>query len=351
MKKVLLDLRDINHVTCGFGQIAKNYAKLYSQYQPEGIKFVFLLPKHFNETLGENIEQVNVRPKLNKHCPWTLPKVDLWHSIHQQQQTRRIYGDTKYVLTIHDLNFMTEKNRLRQLKHLLILQHRINQADAVVAISHYVAEQVKKHLNLKGRDIRVIYNGVERIDHSESCKPSFTSERPFFFTIGQIRRKKNFHILLDVMKSFPEHDLFICGDDHFDYADEIRRKIEEQQLKNVFLTGPIKQEEKVWLYKNCDAFLFPSMCEGFGLPVIEAMQFGRAVYVSNYTCLPEIGGGYAFVWEDLTTQAMTDKIKSTLPTFYDNKEQIEKEKEYAFSFSYERHIESYCKLYEKLLEK
>ncbi len=349
MKKVLLDLRDINHVTCGFGQIARNYASLYSQYQLEGIKFVFLLPKNFNDTLGDNIEQVNVRPKLNKHCPWTLPKVDLWHSIHQQQKTRRVGGSTKYVLTIHDLNFMNEKNKLRQLKHLLILQHRINQSDAVVAISHYVAEQVKKHLNLRGKEIQVIYNGVERIDKCESCKPSFVSDRPFFFTIGQIRRKKNFHVLLDVMKCFPGHDLFVCGDDHFDYADEIRRQIKELQLKNVFLTGPIKQEEKVWLYKNCDAFLFPSMCEGFGLPVIEAMQFGRAVYTSNYTCLPEIGGGYAFVWDNLTTQCLVDKIKSTLPTFYDNKEWIEKEKEYAFSFSYEKHIESYCRLYSTLL--
>ncbi|MCM1313015.1 MAG: glycosyltransferase family 4 protein [Bacteroides sp.] len=350
MKKVLLDLRDINHTTCGFGQIAKNYAALYSQCLIDGIRFVFLLPEHFSGTFGKTVEQVNVRPKLNKRCPWTLPKVDLWHSIHQQQKTRRIYGSTKYVLTIHDLNFMTEKNRLRQLKHLMVLQHRINQADAVVAISHYVAEQVRKHLSLKGKDIQVIYNGVERIDGCEAEKPAFVSGRPFFFTIGQIRRKKNFHILLDVMESFPEHDLFICGDDHFNYADEIRRQIEEKQLKNVFLTGPIEQAEKVWMYKNCAAFLFPSMCEGFGLPVIEAMQFGRAVYVSNYTCLPEIGGGYAFVWDSLTTQSMVEKVQSTLPGFYDDRKRMEEEKEYAFSFSYEKHIKSYCELYASLLK-
>ncbi len=348
-KTVLLDLRDINHVTCGLGQIAKNYAGLYSGYQSDDIKFVFLLPKNFKGTFSDNVEPVNVRPKLNKHCPWTLPKVDLWHSIHQRQTTRRITRGTKYVFTIHNLNFMTEKNRLRQLKHLFILQRRINQADAVVACSHYVAEQVKRHLDLKGKDIQVIYNGVERIDGGEERKPPFVSDRPFFFTIGQIRRKKNFHVLLDVMKSFPEYDLFICGDNHFDYAEEIKAMIERMCLKNVFLTGPIEQEEKVWMYKHCEAFLFPSMCEGSGLPVIEAMQFGRAVYVSAYTCLPEIGGGHAFVWKELTTQCMVDTIKKTLPEFYSNKGKIEEEREYAFSFSYGKHIDAYCRLYRKLL--
>lgn len=56
----------------------------------------------------------------------------------------------------------------------------------------------------------------------------------------------------------------------------------------------IEQTEKIWLYRNCQAFLFPSRGEGFGLPVIEAMQFGKAVFISNYTCLPEISNGFAF---------------------------------------------------------
>ena len=78
------------------------------------------------------------------------------------------------------------------------------------------------------------------------------------------------------MKFLPEYDLYICGKDSFQYADEIRTQIKEKAVGNVFVTGMIEQTEKIWLYRNCQAFLFPSRGEGFGLPVIEAMLFGKS---------------------------------------------------------------------------
>lgn len=348
-RKILLDLRDINHPTCGFGQIALNYAKHFSEIQSDEVEFVFLLPEKCTKKFGSHVRTVNSRPKLNKYFSFTLPKVDLWHSIHQRQRRHRISCNGKYILTIHDLNFLIEKGRLSQLKHLFRLQRMINKADAITTISHYVAEQINQYFNLKGKQVQVIYNGVERIDNQSDMKPKFVTDKPFFFTIGQVRRKKNFHLLPNVMKSFPNYNLYICGEDHLDYADEIRNTIKEQDLKNVFLTGPIKQEEKIWLYRNCSAFLFPSKGEGFGLPVIEAMQFGKAVFVSNYTCLPEISGGHAFIWDKLDTESMVDTIRKELPCFYKDKERIEEEKKYAHSFSYERHIQSYFNLYLKVL--
>ena len=349
-KRVLIDLRDMKKMTCGFGQIAKNYAERFAETKIDGVQFVYLVPKNFKGQFGD-VECVKVRPKLNKYFPFTLPKVDLWHSITQQQKLRRIGGSTKFLLTIHDLNFLTEKGKLRQIKNTFFLQRKVDKADVIVTISHYVAEQVKSHLNLKGKDVRVIHNGVERIDQNADRKPPFATGRPFFFTIGQIRKKKNFHLLLDVMKEFPETDLYICGDDHFKWAKTIRERISEEGLTNVFLTGVISQEEKVWLYRNCEAFLFPSQGEGFGLPVIEAMQFGKAVFASNYTCLPEICSDKAFVWKDLRTETMVKSIRENLPGFYDNKQRVEDVRQYAYSFSYEKHINAYLQIYRELLEK
>ena len=67
----------------------------------------------------------------------------------------------------------------------------------------------------------------------------------------------------------------------------MRNLIREKQVTNVFLTDVITQSEKIWLYRSCEAFLFPSEGEGFGLPVVEAMQFGKAVFAANRTSLPE----------------------------------------------------------------
>ncbi|WP_321335216.1 glycosyltransferase [uncultured Bacteroides sp.] len=178
-----------------------------------------------------------------------------------------------------------------------------------------------------------------------------TTNRPFFFSLGQVRKKKNFHILVDVMKNFPEYDLYISGQDHYEYAKEIRQRILDEKIKNIFLTGTIKNEEKVWLYKNCTAFLFPSTLEGFGLPVIEAMQFGRAVFSSNYTSLPEVCGGNAFIWDNFNPDYMTQVMKENLKNFYDDKKKIAMMKEHAFSFSYEKHIQQYIHIYKTLLKK
>ena len=121
------------------------------------------------------------------------------------------------------------------------MQQKIDKATIITTISHYVADEIKKYTNLHGKEIRVIYNGVERIDQQEDKKPQFATGRPFFFTIGQMRAKKNFHILIDVMKFFPEYDLYICGEDRFRYAKEIKALIKERKAINVYLTGKIDQ--------------------------------------------------------------------------------------------------------------
>ncbi|WP_336525346.1 glycosyltransferase family 1 protein [Bacteroides acidifaciens] len=349
-KKVLIDLSNLKHPACGFGQIAINYSKLFATLPVDDLHFVYLLPKRDKKYYGDNVTRVLLKDrKLKRWFPsLTLPKVDIWHSVNQFNCFYR--KSPNHILTIHDLNFLFEEEGKEKQKALQIMQKRIDRATIITTISNYVADEIKQYMDLNGKEIRVIYNGVERIDQQQDKRPQFAQKRPFFFTIGEIRAKKNFHLLVDVMKSLPEYDLYICGNDQFDHAEEIRAQIKEKGTTNVYLTGTIEQTEKIWLYRNCEAFLFPSRGEGFGLPVIEAMQFGKAVFISNYTCLPEISNGLAFIWDKLETQAMVESIRKNLPSFYKQKERIVQTKEHAYSFSYERHIKAYIDLYHELLQ-
>lgn len=347
-KKVLIDLSYLKHPNCGFGQIAINYSKLFAALSVEDLHFIYLLPKGYQDFYGNNVTCVPIKHRrINRWLPFTLPKVDLWHSVNQFNKLYR--KSPQFILTIHDLNFLFEHQGRKKQIFLKKIQQKIDKATIITTISHYVADEIKKYTNLNGKEIRVIYNGVERIDQQEGKQPTFATGRPFFFTIGEMRAKKNFHLLVDVMKSFPEYDLYICGEDRFHYADEIRTQIKEKAVNNVFVTGMIEQTEKIWLYRNCKAFLFPSRGEGLGLPVIEAMQFGKAVFISNYTCLPEISNGFAFIWEKLKPEAMAESIRKNLPLFYEQKERIAQMKEHAYSFSYEKHIKAYIDLYHELL--
>ena len=295
-KKVLIDLTNYGSLTAGFGQIAANYAAAFSSMPVEDLHFVYLLRQKYMQEFGPNVTSVPVR-RINKFFPFTLPKVDVWHAVNQQRKLLRIAGGTKFIFTIHDFNFLTEKKPWKAKMYLRRMQNKVNKASVVTTISHYVADVIRQHIDLKGKEIRVIYNGVERID-----------------------------------------------------AEEVRNLIREKQVTNVFLTDVITQSEKIWLYRNCEAFLFPSEGEGFGLPVVEAMQFGKAVFAANRTSLPEVCNGHAIMWEHLDTESMVQSIREHLPDFYKDEERLTRMKEHAASFSYEKHIQAYLDLYRELAQ-
>ena len=283
-------------------------------------------------------------------------------------------------------NYLTEKNWIRQLKHRWILQRAINKAAAVTCISQYVGRQIEEQFDLKGKPVRVIYNGVEDISQQPEAKPAFATGRPFFFAIGQIRPKKNFHLLVDMMRYFPGYDLYVCGDDHFAFSDVVRQHISQlptgnaagiasgspsnahsresvspavasvardglqetrEQSGNAYLTGKITDEERVWLYRHCEAFVFPSLFEGFGLPVVEAMLFRKPVICSHETSLVEIGNKHVSFFEkgypaeasaQLIRQASEKSTDKTLKEAFD----------YATSFSWTNHMQAYLALYRSL---
>ncbi len=105
--------------------------------------------------------------------------------------------------------------------------------------------------------------------------------------------KKNFHVLPALLVG-NDHELIISGVET-PYKSKIMEEAEKFGVTDrVKITGTISEEDKAWYYKNCTAFVFPSIAEGFGLPVIEAMHFGKPVFLSTHTSLPEIGGDAAF---------------------------------------------------------
>lgn len=360
-KKVLIDLYSLENPFCGFGQIAVNYARLFADVQRSGkenFDIVFMLPDCYRHQSLEEFEGVECVFKDTKihhmlHIvPNKLPQVDLWHSINQFCRTYPEAPQTKLIYTIHDLNFLFEEDAPSVQNHVRNLQSRVDRAACVTFISHYAEDISKLHLNLRNKDTRVIYNGVENLTERPSKKPDFVKEgRPFFFCIGQFLEKKKFHLLVDVMKSFPDTELYMCGECHTGYGLEIIRKIAVQGIENITVVSNIPDEERIWLYKNCQAYMFPSTGEGFGLPMIEAMQFGKPVFISKAQSLPEIGGGNAFIWKDLTTETMVSTIKEGLDVFYKDKEAPQRLIAYANEYSYHKHVDNYLQLYREMLEK
>jgi glycosyltransferase involved in cell wall biosynthesis len=196
------------------------------------------------------------------------------------------------LLTIHDLNYLYEKGGKYREREERIVQKRINRSDRIVAISEFTKNDILKNLDTQGKPIDVVYNGCSTYN-GEIIPPKEIPDRPFLFNVGTILPKKNVHVLPAILRG-NDYLLYIAGN-HSNYEKEIWSKARKYGVENrIRIVGPVKEAEKHWYFKNCDAFLFPSIAEGFGLPVIEAMQYGKPCFLSRHTCLPEIGGDKAY---------------------------------------------------------
>lgn len=358
--KILVDITRMD-IPGGFGQICSNFAPRLAQSPIDWARFVFLVKPErvgvFDNLISEGTISKEISPvgyvavgEKEKLFPFLLPKVDLWHATDQDFRYRRNFKDCIQLMTVHDLNFLYEKTPAKQKRYQKRLQRRINHSDYLTAISQFTASDVCSHIQLQGKTLEVIPNGIEDIRLHQQNRPGFDNGQAFFFTIGQVRAKKNFHVLVEMMKDFPCHRLYICGDDQYPYADMVRSEIEKHGLQDrVLLTGKISRQEKVWLYAHCEAFLFPSYAEGFGLPVLEAMLFGKPVFASNATSLPEVCGPYAVLWNSYEPGYLSRSLADGLERFASQPQIAQEEMEYALQFSYETYTHRYLELYRRVL--
>ncbi len=351
MKKVLIDLYKAKEIYSGLGQFSVNFANELMNQSPQEFDIIFLTPGSFEL---ENIKKFNsLKANFQKrYFPVFNKPYDIWHSL-QQFPSHFPNKKSKFILTVHDLNFLVEKTGVRKLRYLNRLQKNIDRADYITTISDSTKKNIEDHINLRGKSILTIYNGIEIKSEGSGYKPTYMDDKKFFFSIGIFNRKKNFHILLSLMDYFKDHKLIIAGNKDTSYGKQIQQQINDGNLADrVILPGMINEDEKIWLYRNCEAFLFPSLAEGFGMPVIEAMKFGKPVFLSKFTSLPEIGGEFAFYFDNFDEEYMSSFIKSKL--IYYNNNQIflaEQIKKHADRFSWAVCIAQYLELYHEVANK
>lgn len=351
MKSVLIDIYKIKDPFSGLGQFSLNFAEELSARELDKFQFNFLIPpKGDIPNLGENATLVKTTT-IKRYFPALNKDYDIWHSLHQFPSFLPKKSST-WILTIHDLNFLIEKNDRKKNRYLNQLQKNVDRADYITAISQFTKSEVEKNLNLRGKEIKVIYNGVGTKGKVEKVEPPFIGKKKFFFSIGIFNAKKNFKVLLPLLKHVAEHDLVIAGNNETAYGKEMISEVSRLGLsERVHFPGKISNTHKQWLYANCEAFLFPSLAEGFGLPVIEAMQEGAPVFLSKLTSLPEIGGSMAFYFEDFDEEKMAEIIKSNLAEVNLHRNDFSlRSKKYAEKFSWESSISSYLNLYREALE-
>lgn len=276
-------------------------------------------------------------------------KFDLVHFTNQYCKLKPNKVKAKKVLTIHDMNAVHEKNRSahRYDKYLKRLGGYIDACDRVVTISNFVANDIVQHYPQAAGKLTVIYNGADKLTVADNHVPEYKPPRKFLFTIGSLSAKKNFHVLPALLQH-NDYEIIIAGK-----ITAYQEKILEEAAKHncadrVTLTGLISDDDKAWYYKNCEAFVFPSIAEGFGLPVIEAMHFGKPVFLSKLTSLPEVGGDAAWYFDTFEPGHMQQVLLAGLADYYQHN-RSQAIMKHADKFNWDNTAKQYLNLYNACL--
>ena len=281
-------------------------------------------------------------------------KSQLWHGTYQGSNYYPTSKAVKKLLTIHDLNFLFDeaKNADKQKRYLRKVQSLIERSDQLTAISHFTLQCVREHLKIDHVPVKVIYNGCNLPEQTTGFQqPSFIkTDRPYIFSIGTITKKKYFHTLPALLVG-NDYNLIIAGiTQDKDYLDEITMAAKKLGVEaRLVLPGAVTESEKWWLLKNMHAFVFPSISEGFGLPVVEAMHWGKPVILSKHTCLPEIGANAAYYFNSFDSEEMRHIMQNALQHFYANPQQEELVRKRAAFFNWGEAAKEYWGLYKKIL--
>lgn len=348
VKYVLVDHSKLGRFS-GFAEVSENYGKCLAEMDIPDIHFVYMVPRRFIGHFGDKVSYISLENPIADLKRLGI-RIDLWHATDQLFKFRLRTKGMRQLLTVHDLITIHNKKGIHKLKHGLRLRWRVFSSDYISVISNYVGEDLRDCCLLGDRPVTVIPDGVRELEKDPRTKPSFAGENEkFFLAVGQVCPRKNYEAIIKMMRYFPEHKLYICGICDSGYSRKLKARLESSVEKDrIVLTGGLNNWEKNWLYANCEALLMPSLMEGFGLPVVEAMRFCKPVFCAATTSLPQIGDKYAFYWDNLSPEAMADVVRGGLAKFSPEVDGIA-EHDYSNKYTYREFTQRYLELYRKIL--
>jgi glycosyltransferase involved in cell wall biosynthesis len=286
------------------------------------------------------------RPHRWLRAPWPkrvlwkgAPGVDVFHGLNQRLPER---GRARMVSTFHDLFVLSAEYSSAEFRERFAAQAReaAERSDRIIAVSAFTARQVVELLGYPAERVRVVPHGV---DLPQRIRPVEAREK-IVLTVGAVQKRKNTKRLIEAFAAMPEGwQLWIAGSAGFE-AGEMLRDLPER----VKVLGYVSDEELPRLYERAAVFAFPSLDEGFGIPVLEAMAYGVPVVTSNVSALPEVAGEAATLVDPLDVEAIGTALRG-LSTIEAREPWIELGRKRAASFGWQRAADLTLEVYREMI--
>ncbi len=367
----------------GLGHYSRTLISSLAKYYPEHHYFLFAphISSKFSISECSNLENVSPQGLLSNlfksvwRSNWIKKdllerKIDLYHGLSHEIPFGIQKTGIRSVVTIHDLIFERYPKQYNPIDVSIYrkkFRYACKNANHIIAISQQTKEDVMEYYNIPEERITVCY---------QSCNPHFTQsvsdvekekirkqyELPetFYLYVGSIIERKNLLLICKAVNQLKNNiPLVVIGNGRGQYINSIKKYIAENNLSNriIFLSEhPSAIESPRFknaadfpaIYQMAVALIYPSIFEGFGIPVLEAMCSGTPVITSNISCMPETGGDAAYYVNPFSEEEMINAMQELITHDSRRNEMIQKGILYAAKFSPELCARSVMDVYKKL---
>ena len=244
----------------------------------------------------------NVRRRLILE-PFSPRGAALFHGLNQRLPRIRM---ERSVATFHDLFMMTGEYSTPEFRARFTEQARdaAERADAIITVSEFTRGQVISLLGVAPSKVHVVHHGIRRLD-----LPAVQREN-VILNVGAIQTRKNITRLVEAFESIdPSWRLVLAGSAGYGSAEILARIAASPVRDRIMVTGYVSPEDLAAWYAKASIFAFPSLDEGFGMPVLEAMAAGVPVVTSNRSALPEVAGDAAMLVNPENTGELAEALR------------------------------------------
>lgn len=233
-----------------------------------------------------------------------------------------------FVVTIHDLildEFPTERATsleplvfaIKFRAYLAVVKHAVKDSRAIITVSGHSKKRLIERFRVSPDKVSVTYESVDPLPEAVPLQTlaEHGVRQPYLLHVGNTYPHKNLDRFMAAVKivqrKFSDFQVVFVGKDDY-FSSRLKQEVVQQKIPNILFYGFAADQELSALYQHAQAYFFPSLSEGFGLPGLEAMQAGTPVYAANASCLPEVFGHAAAYFDPLDVNSIAQSIEQAL---------------------------------------
>ncbi len=299
-------------------------------------------PHRFLRSFGERLPRNASRRLLRDH---RAPSADLFHGLNQRLGSAR---HRRAISTFHDLFVISGDYSTPEFRERFTAQARdaAQRSDLIIAVSAFTARQVEQLLGVDPARIRVIHHGFRPV--ALTAPPR--GREQLILSVGAIQRRKNTVRLVEAFEQLAAGwKLVLAGSSGFDSQDAMQRIARSPRKQDIQVLGYVPDAELEELYQRASIFAFPSLDEGFGMPVLDAMARGVPVVTSNVSAMPEVAGEAGLLVDPHDTGSIAEGLRRLADDTRLREQLTQAGLGRAHEFTWEKSVDSTWRVYQELL--